>query len=81
MSLRAAPGAGPVGRVSVRQSETGQGFSMAKRLNGQYTKEQVEQVLGRTTRLYTVHLLGPEGDDDDSGKKFWQLFLFVQNTE
>ena len=51
---------------------------MAKRLNGQYTQEQVEQVLGRTTRLYTVHLLGPEGDDDDSGKKFGNYFYLFK---
>ena len=58
---------------------------MAERLNGQYTQEQVEQVLGRTARLYTVHLLGSEGDDDDSGsfylsKNYLNKYLRLRNS-
>ena len=41
---------------------------MAKRFDKEYTEVKVEQVLGRATGLYTLHLFGPEGDDHHTGK-------------
>ena len=67
MSIRASTGPGRLSRRSDRSkfftTQANESFSLAKRLDQEYTEVEVEQVLGRASGLHAVHLLGPKRND------------------